>query len=197
MQSDHPAIAPRVQSHPGDIGTNISKLPVQLPFASTVTANTPDLRCLACQKYAFRSDGTFLRAEFAPWAVETGFLPHLVDFRAKRGKASFFERVEIAMRLDFDSPIYAGIDPDFVLGGDIRPYPSDWRKFPLQRGNMSYAFRGVCRNPAHRTFALVVRRSIIKHPPDQLWPRRMLIRERRLARVRGGRGTRTLTPCGT
>jgi hypothetical protein len=119
-----------------------------VPVFPFLTPNTPDLGCFVRQKHGFQEDGTFLWAEFAPWTIEDGILPHQCYFRVKCGKAAFFERVKVTMRLDFDPLIYAGIDPDWVLGGDYRPYPSDWYKFPPQRNNMTYWFRGDYRNPS-------------------------------------------------
>ncbi len=121
---------------------------LHVPLFPLVTPNTPDLGCFVRQKHGFQEDGTFLWTEFAPWTIQDGILPHQCYFRVKCGKAAFFERVKVTMRLNFDSLIYAGIDPDWVLGGDYRPYPSDWFKFPPQRGNMTYWFRGDHRNPA-------------------------------------------------
>lgn len=94
-------------------------------------------------------DGEFpLWAEFAPWSTSGGIIPHQVYFRVKCGKAAHHQRVNVWMRPELDPLIFAGIDPDHVLGGDFRPYPSDWVKYPPQRFNQTYWFRGEHRDPA-------------------------------------------------
>jgi hypothetical protein len=40
-----------------------------------------------------------------------------------------------------------GAAPDFVLGGDYLPYPSDWMRYPPQRGGRAYFFFGEHSNP--------------------------------------------------
>jgi len=45
-------------------------------------------------------------------------------------------------------PILQNFPPDFVLGGDFTPRPSDWNRFPTQSGERFYWFFGQHRNPA-------------------------------------------------
>jgi hypothetical protein len=58
------------------------------------------------------------------------------------------------MRVALDPLILGGIMPDWVLGGDFRPYPSDWLKFPPQTGEMYYFFSGEYRNPSQPNWEL-------------------------------------------
>jgi hypothetical protein len=113
------------------------------------TPNTPDLGCFVEHSHGFQVDGEWaIWAEFAPWNNQEGIIPHQCYFRVKCGRAAFFQRVKVWMRPQLDSLIFNGIAPDHVLGGDFRPYPSDWVKYPPQRGNQTYWFRGEHRNPA-------------------------------------------------
>jgi hypothetical protein len=41
-----------------------------------------------------------------------------------------------------------GAPPEWVLGGDFRPYPSEWLKYPPQNEGRMYLFAGEHRNPA-------------------------------------------------
>lgn len=45
-------------------------------------------------------------------------------------------------------PIVQTTPPDLLLGGDYRPYPSDWVRFPVQWGPKDYWFAGEHRNPS-------------------------------------------------
>lgn len=120
---------------------------IDTPFFTT--PNTPDLGCFVRHKHGFQSDGDWpLWAEFAPWNLEDGILPHQAYFRVICGRAAFFQRVKVWMRPDLDPSIFNGVGPDHVLGGDFRPRPSDWLSFPPQSGNQTYWFRGEHRNPA-------------------------------------------------
>ena len=40
------------------------------------------------------------------------------------------------------------VPPDAGLGGDFTPRPSDWQKYPVQRGPKDYWFGGQYRDPA-------------------------------------------------
>jgi hypothetical protein len=113
-----------------------------------LTPNTPDLGCFVRRKHEFQVDADFhLWTEFPPWDA-SGYLPRQAYFRVKCGRAAFHERVKVWMRRELDPTILAGLMPDWVLGGDFRPYPSDWLKFPPQTGEMYYFFSGEYRDPS-------------------------------------------------
>jgi hypothetical protein len=112
------------------------------------TPNTPDLGCFVRRKHGFRIDAEFrLWNEFAPWDAN-GYIPHQAYFRVVCGKAGFYQRAKVWMRQSLDPLILGGAMPDCVLGGDFRPYPSEWFKFSPQKGEMYYWFSGEHRDPA-------------------------------------------------
>jgi hypothetical protein len=45
-------------------------------------------------------------------------------------------------------PILENFPPNFVLGKDYTPHPSDWSRFPTQSGQRLYWFFGQRRDPA-------------------------------------------------
>lgn len=45
-----------------------------------------------------------------------------------------------------------GFPGDALFGGDHRPRPSDWEKFPVQARVRRYFFRGEYRNPSQQTW---------------------------------------------
>lgn len=112
------------------------------------TPNTPDLGCFLRRKHGFRIDAEFrLWNEFPPWDAN-GYIPHQAYFRVVCGKAGFYQRAKVWMRQSLDPLILGGAMPDYVLGGDFRPSPSEWSKFSPQKGEMYYWFSGEHRDPA-------------------------------------------------
>jgi hypothetical protein len=45
-------------------------------------------------------------------------------------------------------PVLQNLPPDFILGGDFAPSPSEWFRYPMQTGTRFYWFFGQHRNPA-------------------------------------------------
>jgi hypothetical protein len=127
------------------------------PFPWFTTPNTPDLGCFVRSEHGFQVDSnSFLWLEFAPWEVQNGalvFLPHQVYVRIKCGEAAFFQRTRAWMAPYGSNPIpLLGTPPDHVLGGNQRPYASDWVKFPVQSGPKDYWFAGEHRDPTQASW---------------------------------------------
>jgi len=49
-------------------------------------------------------------------------------------------------------PVLQNFPPDFVLGGNFTPRPSEWNRYPTQSGERFYWFFGQHRNPASTTW---------------------------------------------
>jgi hypothetical protein len=115
------------------------------------TPDTPDLGCFVRQKHGLETYNFHVYGEPSPWEISDGslrFFDHQAYFRVKCGKAAFFQRCLVYMRDGQPSlTVVLGALPDWVLGGDYRPYPSDWLKFPPQRGSRTYFFAGEHRDP--------------------------------------------------
>jgi hypothetical protein len=129
------------------------------PFFSP---DTPDLGCFVSVRHDFEVDESFLWPGYPPWTTLDGVLPHQCYFRVVCGNAAYYERIKVTMG-GLDPLIYAGINPDYLLGGDFRPYPSDWFKFPPQPGNMTYWFRGEYRNPSQSNWSVD---TAVRHKTD-------------------------------
>jgi hypothetical protein len=110
------------------------------------TPETPDLGCLVRNVHPFEHD-----YDFHMWSELSEVIqgPHQVYFRVRCGEAAFFQRTNVYMSPVFVPP---GAPADVVLGGDFRPRPSDWRKFPPQQAPLQYWFHGEHRNPASSTW---------------------------------------------
>ena len=115
---------------------------------------TPDLGCFVRRKHGFETDQDVdfgnVHVEFSP---SIDFAPrfHQCYFRVMCGDAAFFERCLVYMTSDasLPPPILESFPPNFVLGGDYRPHPSDWYSFPTQGGSRFYWFFGQFRDPAN------------------------------------------------
>lgn len=120
-----------------------------LPFS---TPQTPDLGCFVNQKHGLETINFPVYEEPSPWEIVAGnleFFAHQVYFRVKCGKASFFERCLVYMRDAYASANdIIGLLPDFVLGGDYRPHPSEWLSYPPQAAGRAYFFLGEHRDPS-------------------------------------------------
>ena len=115
--------------------------------------NTPDLGCFVRRKHDFQTDPhvDFLNVhvEFNP-SIDFNPSHHQTYFRVMCGKAAFFQRCLVHMTVDaqIPPPILQNFPPDFVLGGDFTPRPSEWNRYPTQSGERFYWFFGQHRNPA-------------------------------------------------
>lgn len=117
------------------------------------TPNTPDLGCFVRREHEFELDANFhLFAEPPPFDEDFNYISHQVYFRIKCGHAAFYQRCNVYMRSTWDPSIVLGSTPDWVLGGDYRPRPSDWHKFSPQSLPWVYWFGGEHRNPSSSTW---------------------------------------------
>lgn len=112
------------------------------------TPTTPDLGCHVREEHAFQVDRPFpCWNEYAPYDANGNVRPHQACFRVKCARAAFHQRVKV-WRRDFDGDVHSGSNPDWVLGGGFRPYPSNWIKYPPQAMGTPYWFRGEYRDPS-------------------------------------------------
>jgi hypothetical protein len=106
------------------------------------TPDTPDLGCHVRNVHPFEHDYDFhMWSELSP-VIEA---PHQVYFRVQCGEAAFYQRTNVYMSPVFVPP---GAPADAVLGGDFRPRPANWHKFPPQQAPLEYWFHGEYRDPA-------------------------------------------------
>jgi hypothetical protein len=123
-------------------------LPDLFPFWSP---DTPDLGCFVQRKHGLETYDFHVYGEPSPWEIvgdTLRFHDHQAYFRVKCGKADFFQRCLVHMRgANATVTDVIGAVPDWVLGGDFRPHPSDWQKYPVQQGGRTYFFAGEHRNP--------------------------------------------------
>jgi hypothetical protein len=119
--------------------------------------NTPDLGCFVRRKHEFRTDPDVdfqnVHVEFNP-SIDFNPLYHQTYFRVMCGEAAFFQRCLVHMTVDaqIPPPILQNFPPDFVLGGNFTPRPSEWNRYPTQSGERFYWFFGQHRNPASTTW---------------------------------------------
>ncbi len=125
------------------------------PLLLFPSPNTPDLGCFVRRKHGLETADDFrnIHVDLNP---SIDFHPqfHQVYFRVSCGEAAFFQRCLVYMRTDLTipGPQLPAFPPDFVLGGDFTPHPSDWQKFPTQGGERFYFFIGQHRNPQESTW---------------------------------------------
>jgi hypothetical protein len=116
--------------------------------------DTPDLGCFVQHRHDLESYNFYVWGEPAPWTPGTGAtITHQTYARVLCGEAGFYQRARAVM-LGGGSGMFDAIiaTPDFLLGGDFRPYPSEWVKWPVQTQNSIYWFVGEHRNPATTTW---------------------------------------------
>ena len=129
---------------------------------------TPDLGCLVRRKHDVEVEpfSANIHVEFMPSIVpqlQTRF--HQTYFRVKCGSAGFFQRCLVFKTPDLNipGPVLENFPPDFVLGGDQRPTPSDWRRYPISQDPAVYWFMGQFRDPAQTIWR---RDAIVGHAFD-------------------------------
>ncbi|HVT91869.1 MAG TPA: hypothetical protein VHD76_03415 [Bryobacteraceae bacterium] len=115
--------------------------------------NAPDLGCFIRRKHGFETDPDVdFQNSHVDFNPSIDFSPpyHQTYFRISCGEAAFFERCLVYMTTDasIPPPVLQNFPPNFVLGGDFTPHPSDWNRFPTQAGERFYWFFGQFRNPA-------------------------------------------------
>lgn len=112
---------------------------------------TPDLGCIVRRKHDLEVDvgSANIHVEFMP-SIEIQPRFHQTYFRVKCGRAAFFQRCLVfkTRGLDIPGPILQNFPPDFVLGGDRTPGPSDWQQYPVASSPAVYWFFGQFRNPS-------------------------------------------------
>lgn len=85
--------------------------------------------------------------EPSPWNGG-GIIPHQTYARVVCGEAAFYQRARVVMLGGTSSMFDAVVaTPDFVLGGNLRPLPSEWIKFGVQSDNRMYWFRWRASHP--------------------------------------------------
>jgi hypothetical protein len=115
--------------------------------------NAPDLGCFVRRKHEFKTDPDVdfenVHVEFNP-SIDFNPPFHQTYFRVMCGEAAFFQRCMVHMTADaqIPPPVLQNFPPDFVLGGDFTPHPSEWNRYPTQAGERFYWFFGQHRNPA-------------------------------------------------
>lgn len=81
------------------------------------------------------------------------FIDHQTYFRVKCGHAGHYQRSLVYMRgATAGIQDVIGASPDWVLGGNFLPYPSDWLKYPPQTDGHMYFFAGEHRSPSSTTW---------------------------------------------
>ncbi len=117
------------------------------------TPDVPDLGCFVRRKHGLESYDWNIWNEFSPWNAG-GIITHQTYARVLCGRAAFYQRARVVMLGPSSDPFLANASPpDFILGGNHVPYPSDWIKFPVQTQERLYWFIGEHRNPATTTWA--------------------------------------------
>lgn len=113
--------------------------------------NAPDLGCFIKRKHEFELNEGFqnVHVEFNP-SIDFSPKYHQVYFRVLCGHAAFFQRCLVYMTTDatIPPPILAAFPPDWILGGDYTPRPSEWYRYPTQSGSRIYWFIAQHRNPS-------------------------------------------------
>ncbi|HEX4438463.1 MAG TPA: hypothetical protein VH854_00240 [Thermoanaerobaculia bacterium] len=123
-------------------------VPVKFPFPFPNPA-TPDLGCFVRRKHELETEPFNVHVEFQP-SIDQPQLRQQVYFRVLCGKAAHFQRALVLMTFDANIPpqVLQNFPPDFVLGGDFTPSPSEWFRYPMQTGTRFYWFFGQHRDPA-------------------------------------------------
>jgi len=114
--------------------------------------HAPDLGCFVRNEHPFEVDSNFFFwNEYPPWQMINGqpfYIPHQVYARVKCGEAAYYQRIRAWMAPEGTNPLSLLLQPPHhVLGGDHRPTPSDWVRFPVQKGPQYYWFAGEHRPP--------------------------------------------------
>lgn len=113
--------------------------------------NAPDLGCFVRRKHGLEVEpGTRnIHTDLNP-SIDFSPTHHQAYFRVICGGAAFFQRCLVHMTTDLSipGPILEQFPPDWILGGEFTPRPSDWFKYPTQSGSRFYWFFGQHRNPA-------------------------------------------------
>jgi hypothetical protein len=113
--------------------------------------NAPDLGCFVRRKHELEIEEPFhnIHVELNP-SIDFNPRYHQLYFRVTCGEAAFFQRCLVYMTTDLSipPPNLIAFPPDWILGGEYTPHPSDWQKYPTQSGDRFYWFIGQHRNPS-------------------------------------------------
>jgi hypothetical protein len=113
--------------------------------------SAPDLGCFVRRKHGVEIDEEATHNVHVDLNPSIDFNPrfHQCYFRVVCGEAAFFQRCFVYMTSDLNipPPILEQFPPQFILGGEFTPRPSDWQRFPTQSGQRFYWFFGQHRNP--------------------------------------------------
>lgn len=117
---------------PGPARTVLTQMKSRMPIESIAlfpNPNTPDLGCFVRRKHGFERGFRNIHVEFNP----------SVDF-----SPAYHQTPDTSV----PPPVLQNFPPDWVLGGEYTPRPSDWYRYPTQSGERFYWFFGQNRNPA-------------------------------------------------
>jgi hypothetical protein len=113
--------------------------------------NSPDLGCFVRRKHDLQIEqgSRNIHVELNP-SIDFDPTYHQLYFRVICGEAAFFQRCFVYMRSDLTipPPVLESFPPDWILGGEHTPRPSDWQRYPTQSGDRFYFFFGQHRNPS-------------------------------------------------
>lgn len=111
------------------------------------TPNTPDLGCFVERKHGMEVINFNVHADPSPLTSDGQPLAHQAYFRIICSKAAFWQRCGVFARPSWDLP-FPGEPPDWLLGGEFRPGPTDWIKFAPRTTFHVYWFRGDHSDPS-------------------------------------------------
>jgi hypothetical protein len=118
--------------------------------------SSPDLGCFVRRKHGLEVEtgAENIHVELNP-SIDFHPAYHQLYFRVICGEAAYYQRCFVYMTSDLSipPPVLASFPPDWVLGGEYTPRPSDWQRYPTQSGERFYFFVGQHRNPSESTWA--------------------------------------------
>jgi hypothetical protein len=113
--------------------------------------NSPDLGCFVRRKHDLQIEqgSRNIHVELNP-SIDFDPTYHQLYFRVICGEAAFFQRCFVYMRPDLTipPPVLESFPPDWILGGEHTPRPSNWQRYATQSGDRFYFFFGQHRNPS-------------------------------------------------
>jgi hypothetical protein len=117
--------------------------------------NSPDLGCFVRRKHDLEIEvgSRNIHVELNP-SIDFHPTYHQLYLRVICGEAAFYQRCFVYMTSDLSipPPVLGVSPPDWILGGEYTPRPSDWQRYPTQLGDRFYFFFGQHRNPSAGTW---------------------------------------------